>query len=173
MRYTATEWNTNIVLVMSKIHKFGAWVIIGVGNIVCYIGIFNYIGNDTESAVAWGLVCGAIAIFLLPVLYFELDLLLNDKKIDPVIFAINNVKMTMAEFDQRVCDGAQLVLYQDMVLDVKSFLEYHPGGQFVIKKRIGYDITNLFNGSSYYGKTKEFFNEMGHIHSNQARLIVS
>jgi len=25
---------------MNKVHKFGAWSIIGIGNIVCYIGIF-------------------------------------------------------------------------------------------------------------------------------------
>jgi hypothetical protein len=40
MRYTDTEWNTNLVLIMNKVHKFGAWSIIGIGNIVCYIGIF-------------------------------------------------------------------------------------------------------------------------------------
>jgi hypothetical protein len=39
MRYTDAEWNTNVVLILSKIHKFGAWTIICIGNIVCYIGI--------------------------------------------------------------------------------------------------------------------------------------
>jgi len=39
MRYTNAEWNTKVVLILSKIHKFGAWTIICIGNIVCYIGI--------------------------------------------------------------------------------------------------------------------------------------
>ena len=70
-------------------------------------------------------------------------------------------------------EGAQLLLLEGNVLDVKDFLKFHPGGQFVLNKRIGYDITELFNGLPYSGKTKEGFNEMGHMHSNQARLIAS
>jgi cytochrome b involved in lipid metabolism len=58
-----------------------------------------------------------------------------------------------------------------MVLDMTNFLQFHPGGQFVITKRIGYDITGIFKGSSYSGNTEEGANEMGHMHSNQARLI--
>ena len=75
MRYTDTEWNTNLVLFISKFHKFGAWTIIGIGNIVCYIGISAYVG---EAATTFVLIFFASAIFLVPVLYFEISLLLPD-----------------------------------------------------------------------------------------------
>ena len=75
MRYTDIEWNTNLVLFISKFHKFGAWTIIGIGNIVCYIGISAYVG---EAATTFVLIFFASAIFLVPVLYFEISLLLPD-----------------------------------------------------------------------------------------------
>lgn len=50
--------------------------------------------------------------------------------------------MTLAEFDQKIAGGAQLVLFEGYVIDVQNFLQFHPGGQFVISQRIGYDITN-------------------------------
>ena len=106
-------------------------------------------------------------------LYFEINLLLTYQTVEPVINFVQNETMTLAEFDQKVSAGAQLVLLEGMVLDVKDFLQFHPGGQFVINKRIGYDVTNLFNGSPYSGNTEEGANEMGHMHSNQARLLAS
>ena len=97
MRYTDTEWNTNLVLVISKIHKFGAWTIIGIGNIVCYIGIQEYVevvflpckayyfnGKECVQQAApvpgttFVLIFFASAIFLAPVLYFEICLLLPE-----------------------------------------------------------------------------------------------
>jgi hypothetical protein len=62
------------------------------------------VGNETTSAVAWGLVCGAIAIFLIPVLYFEINLLLTSKTIEPILDIVEN--MTLAEFNQKISDGA-------------------------------------------------------------------
>ena len=89
MRYTDTEWNTNLVLIISKIHKFGAWTIIGIGNIVCYIGIHEYVEvvflpcytcvqPNPVPGTTFVLIFCASAIFLAPVLIFEICLLLPE-----------------------------------------------------------------------------------------------
>ena len=97
-----------------------------------------------DAVTTFVLIFFSIAIFLVPVLFFEINLLLPSQKVFPFSDVFKNVKknMTFAEFNQKVSEGAQLVLLDGNVLDVKDFLQFHPGGQFVITKRIGYDITD-------------------------------
>lgn len=42
--------------------------------------------------------------------------------------------------------GSKLVLLDDLVLDVRSFMKSHPGGKFVLKHNIGRDISKYFYG---------------------------
>jgi hypothetical protein len=97
-----------------------------------------------DAVTTFVLIFFSIAIFLVPVLFFEINLLLPSQKVFPFSDVFKNVKknMTFAEFDKMISKGAQLVLLDGNVLDVKDFLQFHPGGQFVITKRIGYDITD-------------------------------
>jgi len=46
-----------------------------------------------------------------------------------------------AEFEERVANGEQLVILDDMVLDISDFKGDHPGGQFLIEHCIGRDIS--------------------------------
>lgn len=75
MRYTEVEWNNKLVLIISKIHKFGAWTIICIGNIVCYIGIYNY--NEAEGSNTFWIIFPSFVIFFIPVLFIEICLLLR------------------------------------------------------------------------------------------------
>lgn len=59
----------------------------------------------------------------------------------------------MSEFDDRVNNGENWVLLDGMVLDVSDFMQYHPGGKFVIRTRIGNDLTKMFKGGPYYGES--------------------
>ena len=40
--------------------------------------------------------------------------------------------MTIEQFQQKISDGEQLVILDDLVLDVWKFMPNHPGGKFVI-----------------------------------------
>jgi cytochrome b involved in lipid metabolism len=78
--------------------------------------------------------------------------------------------MTREEFAERVTDGEQLVILDDMVLDVSKFKPNHPGGKFVLEFNVGRDVSKFFYG----GYTLE--NSLGmapHTHSNIARRIVN
>ena len=76
----------------------------------------------------------------------------------------------MSDFEDRVNNGESLVLIDGMVLDVREFLQYHPGGQFVIGTRLGNDLTKMFKGGPYFGQSEAGSNSAGHVHSEQAWL---
>ena len=54
--------------------------------------------------------------------------------------------MTLEEFKKQVKIGRKLVILDDLVLDVSSYLYNHPGGQFLISHNIGRDISKFFYG---------------------------
>jgi len=78
--------------------------------------------------------------------------------------------MTREEFDSRVKGGDRLCLLDDMVLDMSSFRNDHPGGRFLIDFHIGRDVSEFFYG----GYVLENQSGMSpHTHSNVARSIVN
>jgi len=48
--------------------------------------------------------------------------------------------MNLFEFNSRVKSGDQLVLFNNYVVDLSSFVREHPGGPFLIKRVIGKDV---------------------------------
>ena len=67
----------------------------------------------------------------------------------------------------------QLVLLDDLVLDVKSFIGSHPGGKFFLKHNIGKDISKFFYGGYSMEGNLGKKPASGHAHSNYARKIVN
>ena len=57
------------------------------------------------------------------------------------------------------------------MLDVKPFVAYHPGGMYVLTTRVGYSIDLPFNGHPYSGVESDKGSNLGHMHSNDARII--
>jgi len=56
-------------------------------------------------------------------------------------FETQVISVSGEEFEERVRNGEQLVLLDDLVLDVSDFKADHPGGQFTIEHLIGRDAT--------------------------------
>ena len=74
------------------------------------------------------------------------------------------------EFDERVKEGEQLVILDDLVLDISKYKPNHPGGRFVLDFNIGRDISKFIYG----GYILENRNGMRpHTHSNIARRIIN
>ena len=42
--------------------------------------------------------------------------------------------------------GQELCVLDDLILDVSSFQNYHPGGRFVVNHNVGRDISKYFHG---------------------------
>jgi hypothetical protein len=51
------------------------------------------------------------------------------------------ISVSGEEFEERIRNGEQLVILEDLVLDVSDFKADHPGGQFAVEHMIGRDIT--------------------------------
>ncbi|GBC41947.2 heme peroxidase [Rhizophagus irregularis DAOM 181602=DAOM 197198] len=56
----------------------------------------------------------------------------------------NLPSITWNEFNQRVMTGASLVIAEGLVFDIHRWIPIHPGGQKILKRVIGTDITNDF-----------------------------
>jgi len=45
--------------------------------------------------------------------------------------------MTIEEFESAIASGSKYVILDEFVLNLEGFIEYHPGGKFVIEHNIG------------------------------------
>lgn len=71
---------------------------------------------------------------------------------------------------EMVKGGRQLVVLDDLVLDVASFVNFHPGGSFVVRHNIGRDISKYFHGA--YSLENIGRNQVkNYLHSTEARRI--
>ncbi|CAG8540148.1 15379_t:CDS:10 [Funneliformis mosseae] len=52
--------------------------------------------------------------------------------------------ISWSEFNQRVMTGASLVIAEGLVFDIHKWIPIHPGGQKILQRVIGTDITNDF-----------------------------
>jgi cytochrome b involved in lipid metabolism len=78
--------------------------------------------------------------------------------------------MDREEFEQRVMKGDNLMILDDLVLDVKGFEEFHPGGKWLIEHNIGRDISKFFYGGY---KLDNKVDTKGWAHTNFARKMVN
>lgn len=53
---------------------------------------------------------------------------------------------TVDDFNIAVKAGRKLMILNEMVLDVTEFINYHPGGRFVLQINTGRDISKFFYG---------------------------
>lgn len=65
------------------------------------------------------------------------------------------------------------MILNELVLDIASWLERHPGGLWVLKHNIGKDISKFFYGGYAQDGNESIQNNPGHAHSNNARKAVN
>jgi cytochrome b involved in lipid metabolism len=80
--------------------------------------------------------------------------------------------MTSENFINSVRRGKQLVILDNLVLDVGEYVNYHPGGKFVLRHNVGQDISKFFFGG-YCLEDNIPRAAAGHNHSSYARKIVN
>ena len=62
-----------------------------------------------------------------------------------------------------------LVILDNLVIDVREFVTYHPGGRFVLQKTVGTDVSKFFFG----GYALDSESQKGHNHSNYAKSVAN
>lgn len=79
--------------------------------------------------------------------------------------------MSVQQFKKLVeKDRKQLVIIDDMVIDISSFMFDHPGGRFVLQHLIGADVSKYFYGAYTY--ENYISDKTTHTHSQLARRKV-
>ena len=81
--------------------------------------------------------------------------------------------MSPLEFQQAIVNGRKLVILDEFVLDVSKFIDYHPGGRFVLMQNIGRDISKFFHGGYSLEDNLGGSPPRGYTHSALARIVVN
>lgn len=45
--------------------------------------------------------------------------------------------MSVEEFEEAIAAGEKLVVLDEVVLDISKYIDFHPGGKFVLEHNIG------------------------------------
>ena len=53
---------------------------------------------------------------------------------------------TSEQIDKGVVAGMSLVIFDNLVINLKGYEKLHPGGKFVLRQNYGRDISKFFNG---------------------------
>lgn len=121
-------------------------------------------GTDSQLGIA------SIVVFFSVAFTLEVIFRIIRKKETP--FKKPSLDITCEEFENLIKNGKKLVILDDLVLDVSSYMKEHPGGKFLVETNIGRDISKFFYGGysmENYSTGKPKLN----IHSNIARLQVN
>lgn len=78
---------------------------------------------------------------------------IDDKKYE------NLPEISWNEIYQRVLQGAKLVVAEELVFDIRRWINAHPGGAKVLKHVIGTDISNDFFGDKQDGESDQLFSQ--------------
>lgn len=81
--------------------------------------------------------------------------------------------MSEIEFEQKIKNGEQLVILDDLVLDVSKYADFHPGGAFLISHNVGRDVSKFFHGGHALDNNSNNPKDRTpkHTHSNIARMV--
>ena len=115
---------------------------------------------------------GAVLLFLIGEIYYQTV----SKGEDPWVTNSLDKVMSEQQFDEKVANGKMLWILDDMVLDLSTFVDNHPGGAFAIEQNVGRDISKFFYGAySLDGNIgRPGSNNNGpYAHSNVARKIAN
>lgn len=52
-------------------------------------------------------------------------------------FVKHGRNMTVEEFEEAIAAGEKLVVLDEVVLDISKYIDFHPGGRFVLEHNIG------------------------------------
>ena len=165
---------------VAKIHRIFGYLMLLLGNVTVSSGIMHYYGDllleDDRK------ILGPISLlsFCLMVLVFEgifrarnkcsLGQIATPKVSDP---EDESFRFTAADIDLAVRDGRKLVVFDNLVLDLKGYERVHPGGKFNLLHNLGRDISKFFYGGyKLVNSNKAASKNRPHTHTSSAMDIV-
>lgn len=165
------DWTANRRKAAKGCHSVFAYFVIFVSQIAVSLGIYIYFDLLQQDAKGVSLILLNFGAFVVPLICLEC--LHQVRSRSSVSFTKVQASMSLKEFDEHVRHGRQLVILDEVVLDVASFVSHHPGGAFVIRHNVGRDISKFFHGGYSLDGNLGGRPAAGYKHSNYARMIVN
>ncbi|CDW77376.1 UNKNOWN [Stylonychia lemnae] len=127
-----------------QIHKIFGYTFLVFAQIQIVLGVLKYSQYFLDRPSPLGYIHIAFFGFLWIAFETYHQLHLRSKKSE---LKKKSKVISLYQFNQLVSLGRQLVILDDKIIDVESFLDNHPGGKNVLKWNVGRDISKFFYGS--------------------------
>ena len=123
------EWKTHLILTVRKVHGLFGYSLLLLSQCAVSTGIYkNY--KFTDKSLGVTLICCNLVFYVGVLIAFEF----RHRKILSSKDPFNKVQESMSihDFESAVSNGRKLVLLDEFVVDLETFIGHHPGGKFVL-----------------------------------------
>ena len=138
---------------MAKIHRYFGYFMLLLGNASVMTGVGHYFGDKLQGDSRKILGIFSLGVFIVLVAICESCYRVRNKysmgHIENPPIHVNTRKYTVfkaADIDEQVSLGRPLVIFDNLVLDLKGYQLLHPGGKFNLMHNVGRDISKFFFG---------------------------
>jgi hypothetical protein len=156
--HAVLKWQSKFAFLSKLAHKLFGLVIILVSNFQVVTGLIN-IKSPVKDIIYVHFACYVMLVIIIEIL-FKLRYTYKQKGL---IEKPGLPEMSPLMFEKLVKNGRKLVLFNNYIVDVESFMETHPGTRFVIAESVGTEI-----GKYFYGAYSIETNVQPHTHSSYA-----
>ncbi|CAI2386100.1 unnamed protein product [Moneuplotes crassus] len=140
---TSLNWNSKFTKNAKIGHQVFGLSLVFLSNFQVTTGLYKY-----QSPVR-DLIYIHFGVFILMILVIEISFRLRFKYMKKGFIVHKEIRTySIEEFRSLIKSGKKLALFNDYILDLKSFVSEHPGGSFVLKESIGKDVGKYFYGVS-------------------------
>ena len=156
------KWKSKYALFSKLGHQVFGLLIILVSNFQVVTGLVNY-----ESPVK-NLIYLHFAVYLIILVFMEILYRYRYKYKGKGLVNKQNVpEYSQLQLNKMIREGRKLVLFNDYIVDVESFLDEHPGTRFVLTENLGREV-----GKYFYGAYAVEHDMPSHTHSSYAASII-
>lgn len=130
------KWKTRFLFYARRVHRWLGYATLALAQGVIINGGFD---ATKFGKISW-ILCIIQTVFGLA-FFVGFEIRHRRSVAKDVPYEAQVITVSGEEFEDRIRNGEQLVLLEDLVLDISEFKADHPGGQFAIEHMVGRDIS--------------------------------
>ena len=124
-------------------HRYLGFALILFSQVTILYGVSIYCYNNHLGDSPLGII--NISVFL--GIWGLLEARYQIEKRKKPVFLGESIPMSVETYNQRLRMGEKLVILDDLVLDLRHYIGSHPGGEQVLRRNIGRDVSKFFHGA--------------------------
>jgi hypothetical protein len=170
-KFIRKDWETSKLIWWASVHRIVAYLLIFVSQVTIIAGFYIFYKQLMETTRGCVLAALNFIVFWGSLAGGEIWHRCRLAREDP--FTKVQETMTEKEFNDLVERGRKLVILDEFVLDISDYIDWHPGGKFLLSHNIGRDISKFFHGGYSLENNLGSRPAPGYKHSNLARQVVN